>query len=232
MAAKVEWSYNPPVLLYYITNRQQLGDTPIQQRKHLLSRIESGARAGIDCIELCEEDLSARELELLAGDALKVVREHNSTAKFLIHSRTDVALATGADGVCLASKDISPADARAVAHSPSFLIAQSCHSIEDVRMAESQGADLALLSPILEKPGTHIAPLGIATLTAIAADYARPDNRVEAGNNRHHICLLAHGGVTAKNAGACIQAGAIGIAETWLFQNGDIGETAKQLRKL
>jgi len=52
------------------------GDEPTRRRA-LLAKIAEAARAGVDYIQLREKDLSTRELEMLAQEALTAVR--NST---------------------------------------------------------------------------------------------------------------------------------------------------------
>lgn len=229
---------NTAVLLYYITDRHQFPGTEAEQRRALLHRIGEAARAGIDYIQLREKDLSAGALEQIAREAVKIVRESLRSTRLLVNSRTDIALAAGADGVHLTSKDICASDARVIndlasRHSctsrRTFLVAGSCHSVEDVRMAESQGADFVVLAPIFDKPGTSVPPLGFASLTAAAG--SRPATpRVEAGENRARIPVFALGGVTLDNAHACVRAGAAGIAGIRIFQQGDVAETVRRLR--
>jgi len=62
------------MLLYYITDRRQLADTPGEQRARLLERIAEAAGAGVDLVQLREKDLSAREMELLASESMVKVR--------------------------------------------------------------------------------------------------------------------------------------------------------------
>ena len=106
-------------LLYYITERTAFpGDEPAR-RHHLLQKIAETARAGIDYIQLREKDLPTRDLESLAGEAVKIIaqlRTENRELRtsLLINSRTDIALAVGADGVHLRAEDISPQDIREV----------------------------------------------------------------------------------------------------------------------
>src|SRR5271154_1880793 len=110
------------VLLYYITDRAAFPGDEITRRRHLLDKISEAASAGVDYIQLREKDLSARELEALARQAVGGVREHSPSARLLINSRTDVALAAGADGVHLPVQNIGPCEVRRVlecaAHSP------------------------------------------------------------------------------------------------------------------
>lgn len=219
-------------LLYYITDRTALaGDEPTRHRR-LLDKISEAARAGVDYIQLREKDLPTRELEMLAREAVQAVREARKlapdprplTPALMINSRTDVALASGADGVHLRSDDVSPVDVRRIWHSsgpnPSVRVAisVSCHRPSEVEQAATAGADLALFAPVFRKkdaPGTE--PAGLDALRSAC---------------RHKIPVLALGGVTLENAAACLEAGAAGIAAIRLFQEHDIAQVVRRLRAL
>src|SRR5208283_3663455 len=93
-------------LLNYITDRSAfLGAEPARRRR-LLEKIAEAARAGVDYIQLREKNLPTRDLESLAREAVRAIKETGKLAAgnpqlataLLINSRTDVALATGADG--------------------------------------------------------------------------------------------------------------------------------------
>ena len=99
-------------LLYYITDRSQFRGDERARRRDLLAKVAEGARAGVDYIQLREKDLSTRELEMLAREVVAIVRENSSLTRLLINSRTDVALAAGADGVHLRADDVGPREAR------------------------------------------------------------------------------------------------------------------------
>jgi thiamine-phosphate pyrophosphorylase len=226
------------LLLYYITDRRQFPGDEQAQRRQLLLRITAAARLDIDYIQLREKDLSIRELELLTRDAVRCVRENFSKTKILINSRTDVALAVEADGVHLTTTDIAASEARALVGSShgtrhsAFVVAVSCATPTAVRLAESHGADFAVLAPIFEKQGTDCPLLGLDALRIAAGVDTPIDRRVEAGDNRNHMPVLALGGVSVENAAACVRAGAAGVAGIRLFQQGDIAETTSRLRHL
>ena len=224
--------------LYYITDRKAFpGDEPSRQRC-LLQKIAEATRAGIDYIQLREKDLPARELEQLAREAIRIVREVQSPfktrnleleTKLLINSRTDIALAVCADGVHLRSDDISPADVRAIQSAASrnwgeetrnLIVGVSCRSAEDVRRAAHEGATLAVLAPVFGKvtqgrDAPQIQPLGTDALKAAC---------------QSSLPVFALGGVTLANAQACLNAGAKGIAGIRLFQENNIEEVARELR--
>jgi len=212
-------------VLYYITDRSQFPGTEPVRRQQLLARIAEAARNRVDLIQLREKDLSARELETLARHALASIRENSpasedSPTRLLINSRIDVALAVDAAGVHLRSDDASVRDARhivgSIGRSKPFLIAVSCHTVEEVRRAAEDRADFVVLAPIFEKQSaTEVVPLGLKALGQVC---------------QIGISVLALGGVTLNNAAACIHAGAAGVAGIRLFQQGSIQTVVKELR--
>ena len=238
-------------LLYYITDRTAFAADETTRRRRLLEKISEAARAGIDYIQLREKDLPTRHLESLACEAIQAVREARKLTPalwplipaLLINSRTDVALAAGADGLHLRSDDISPDEVRAIwrkspvrgkdhvgtaalgyratrrdAASQPPLIGISCHSPEEVNTAEEDGATFAVFAPVFEKKDVPSAqPAGLSQLRA--ACQAR-------------IPVLALGGITLQNAEQCLEAGAAGFAAIRLFQENDVAKIADSLRQL
>lgn len=207
------------MLLYYITDRKQFAGDEVTRRQALLNKISEAARCGVDFIQLREKDLSVRELQKLAGDAVGIVRQANSTTRLLINSRVDLAIAAKADGVQLRSKDISPKEVRKVYQNgelPVPVVGVSCHTLDDVDQAEADGASFAVFSPVFEKPGVpEISPLGLKELSAAAS---------------RKIPVLALGGITFENALECLHADVAGIAGIRLFQDHDICDTVRELR--
>ena len=151
------------MVLYYITDRRQFPGSEDDRCRRLLEKIEEAAHCGIDFVQLREKDLPARQLELLAREAVRIVEKATRgrrRTRLLVNSRIDVALAAGADGVHLRSDDISPGEARAVwadapcaQARPAPIVAVSCHSPEAVRVAAANGANFAVFAPVFEKQG-------------------------------------------------------------------------------
>jgi thiamine-phosphate pyrophosphorylase len=210
------------LLLYYITDRTQFPGNEPARRARLLDKIEEAARATVDYIQLREKDLSARDLERLAHQAMQRISAVRSRSRLLVNSRTDVAIAAAADGVHLRADDISAADARVVLSKTGVtrpVVAVSCHSVEAVSQAEAHGADFVVFAPVFEKgkqPG-----VGLESLRAACHRSASAANPVP---------VLALGGVTLDNARACIDAGAAGIAAIRLFPEHDIAQVVARLR--
>lgn len=220
-------------LLYYITERTAFpGDEPAR-RHHLLQKIAETARAGIDYIQLREKDPPTRDLESLAGEAVKMIAQLKTENRelrtaLLINSRTDIALAVGADGVHLRAEDISPQDLRkgwqhlnvggagAPARANSSrdpLIAVSCHSPAEVTRAAANHATFAVFAPVFEKKDARPAGLNLLREACEA-----------------HIPVVALGGITLENAKSCLEAGAAGIAAIRLFQENNVAEVVQRLR--
>jgi len=218
-------------LLYYITDRTAFAADERTRRGRLLDKISEAARAEVDYIQLREKDLPIRDLESLAREAASIIaklKTENREIKtaLLINSRTDVALASGADGVHLRSDDISPQEVRAIwkascgagvssrANSPRDpLIGISCHSPAEVSKAAAESATFAVFAPVFEKK--EVQPAGLACLREAC---------------QTNIRVLALGGVTLANAYACLEAGAAGIAAIRLFQENNVTEIVNHLR--
>jgi len=214
------------LLVCYITDRKQLPGDETTRRRLLIAKIGEAARCGVDFIQLREKDLSGRELEALAHDAVNMVRENSKPAnrasiiRLLVNSRTDIALAVGADGVHLRSDDVTPSDVRIIwgqcGAGTRPTIGVSCHSAEDVQRAASDRPDFALFGPLFEKRDAQEMPTaGLENLRRAC---------------RENIPVLALGGITLENARACLDAGAAGVAGIRLFQENDISKVVELLR--
>lgn len=224
------------MLLYYITDRSQFGGDEVSRRKKLLEKIAEAATCRVDFIQLREKDLSTRDLELLAHDAMRLIREHSPQVEnndrratwLLINSRTDVAIGSGADGVHLRSEDVSPGIAREVwkqaqqASGAKAAISVACHTVAEVGVAAHTGANYALFGPVFEKRNAESGSAAIdATPTGLGL-------LREACNQK--IPVIALGGIAFESARSCIDAGATGIAGIRIFQKNPIERVLRQLR--
>jgi thiamine-phosphate pyrophosphorylase len=217
------------MLFYYITDRSQFSGGEGARRDRLLEKIEQAARCGIDFIQLREKDLPTRDLEQLTLEAVRLIHRNVATGagqtRLLINSRSDVALACGADGVHLPAGDLSPDQVRGLwsrsladGHSGPYrrpTVAASCHTLEEIAGAENQSADLAVFGPVWEKRGApEIAALGLPLLEQAC---------------RSTLPVFALGGVDCERARLCQEAGAAGIAAIRLFQENEIAEVVRTL---
>jgi thiamine-phosphate pyrophosphorylase len=197
-----------------ITDRRRLSaetQSEANLRRRLLDLVQDWTAGGVHFVQLREKDLSAPDLQSLAGElAGKIDR---SRSKLLVNLSTAesaaLAVAAGADGVHLAGKPV-PGAARRVrqifrAAGRDPIISLPCHGLDDIQVARKEQVDLILFSPIFEKlAAPEAAPLGLQALRLACA----------AAEN---IPVLALGGVTSFNAQDCLTAGAAGVAGIRLF---------------
>lgn len=222
------------MLLYYITDRTQFSGSEAERRERLITTAVAAAKGGVDFIQLREKDLTARELEALACDLTRALRNFHHS-RLLVNSRVDVAIASGAQGVHLPADDISASEARVIfskAGVNNAVIGCSCHDMAEIERAESHGADLAVFGPVFGKQSggrrssgkqsSALEAVGLAGLREIC-------NRPVAGAAR--MPVLALGGISVENAAACLACGAAGVAGIRLFQANDPGSVVMQLRK-
>jgi thiamine-phosphate pyrophosphorylase len=153
-------------------------------------------------VMLRDRQLSARE-RLSLGQRLRALTLHHGQ-RLAVNDRLDLAALLDADAVHLSESSVAARDARAFAHGRgcSFWISRAAHQPDDAAHAD---ADALVLSPIAEARKGRPA-LGVAGIEAARA--ARERRTSEQGR----CALYALGGIGARNAAACLQAGADGVA--------------------
>jgi thiamine-phosphate pyrophosphorylase len=154
----------------------------------------------VDWVQVRDKDLPARDLIAVVRIAMQRV------GKVLVNSRVDVALAARAAGVHLPAGSIAASEWRRITPA-GFLIGVSCHSLEDVVLAEREGADYVVFGPVfdpLSKP-PDLPARGVDELGRVSRAVRIP--------------VLALGGITWENAAECVAAGAAGVAGITLFRS-------------
>lgn len=183
----------------YITDRSKIG-----AGETLADTIVRSLAAGVNWIQIREKDLESRTLFGTVENA--VAHAAACGAKIIVNSRVDVALAAGAGGAHLPSGSPAPRIWEPIVPA-GFLLGVSCHTVDEVRAAEQEGASYVVFGPVfapLSKP-SDLAPRGLEQLACAAESVKIP--------------VLALGGITLANANACLESGAAGIAGISLFSS-------------
>jgi len=219
-ATGMPWPSQSRLLVCYVTDRRALGLDEPQAAARILQTIARAADAGADAVQLREKDLSGRSLLEWTESALALA----GNSKILVNDRLDTALAAGAAGVHLGGASLPVAEVvqfcRAGRAPAGFLIGRSCHAVEEALRAERDGADYVFFGPVFATPSKARfgPPQGVDALAAVC--------------HRVRIPVLAIGGITLENAGACRAAGAAGIAAIRLFQDSeDVAATVRSLKQ-
>jgi thiamine-phosphate pyrophosphorylase len=149
--------------------------------------------------------LPARVLYELTARAAVITR--GSETRLLVNDRSDIARTAGADGVHLTSQSL-PAEVVRKIYGPEFLIGASTHSLEEARAARAGGADFVVFGPVFETESKREfgAPQGLKRLEEVAHEL-------------RGFPVVAIGGITLENAGACFAAGASGVAAIRLLND-------------
>ena len=147
---------------------------------------------------LAAVDAGATVVQLrLKADTNEIVRRGVGFAElgvtFVVNDDVDAAIALGADGVHLGQSDAGWERAR----EHGLLLGRSVTALDQV---EGIDADYLGAGPVWETPSKEDAdpPLGLEGLRAVCRSTDLP--------------VIAIGGVDARNAAACIEVGAAGVA--------------------
>jgi len=177
--------------LYLVCDRHQIGVKTLSQFT------EAAAEGGVRAIQFREKDLSLAEQRHLLQQIMPVVRRHGM--RLLVNERVDLCQAVDADGVHLTSTGLPVPVARALL-AAGRLLSVSCHSVAEVKQAEANGADFAVLGPIYDTPSKRPfgPPLGLAVLRQARQAVSLP--------------LFAIGGIRSEHLTDLFAAGADGVA--------------------
>ncbi len=105
---------------------------------------ENAIRGGARIIQYREKQKNFPEKVAEALELRNLCR--TSGATFIINDDLELALAVGADGLHIGPHDLPPAEARK--RYPAGILGVSCGTVEEVRKAESAGADYIAASPV------------------------------------------------------------------------------------
>jgi thiamine-phosphate pyrophosphorylase len=211
-------------ILCYVTDRKGLiggASASATGVPELLGAIRRSIEAGVDWVQVREKDLDARELSALVRGAMEAASaaspgRREERVKIIVNDRLDVAVACGAAGVHL-GRESAPVEevvkfvrrwreAGRAGEARGFLVGVSCHSVEEARGAERDGADYLHFGPVFETPSkVKFGPAqGMQKLREVCEAVRIP--------------VIAVGGIDERNIEECLEAGAAGVAAIRMFQ--------------
>ena len=129
---------------------------------------------GADAVLLREKEMDSAKLLAFASR----LREETASfgAMLYIHTEIDIARAVDADGVHVSAGDIvNIPEVKSRLNNPEKTVSASCHSLEELRLAEECGADFVFLSPLFptaSHPG--VKHLGVDRFFEMAAQCRVP----------------------------------------------------------
>ena len=173
---------------------------PAGDVRHLVRQVEAAVEGGVTTVQLRGPAATSRQLVDTARRLVELLAPRG--VPLVVNDRLDVALAAGAGGVHLGQSDLHPLDARRLA-GPGMVIGWSVTEpgqVEEIGTWPPGTVDYIGAGPVHptgSKPDAA-APMGYAGLERVARTGAVP--------------VVAIGGIGVEHVGACLAAGAVGVA--------------------
>ncbi len=166
--------------------------------EQVLARCQQFLQAGVSLIQLRLKSLPLESRQSLAQQVLTICQQH--AVKVLLNSDLVLADFQG-DGVHLSSQALQACQQR-----PEGLVGASCHTLEELRLAEKLALDFAVLAPI-QPTTTHpdANPLGWQPMRALIEQVNLP--------------VYALGGLRLDDLDQALANGAHGLAGITTFLN-------------
>ena len=158
--------------------------------------VEDALRAGVQMVQLRDKETPSGLLIGLGMKLKKLCRRYR--AIFIVNDRIDLAKYLEADGVHLGQEDL-PIGFAGKLLGRGAIIGGSANSVESARKARRAGADYLGVGTIFSTETKKVEKVTGAELLREVRKAVK-------------VPLLAIGGVKPENCGACIQAGADGVA--------------------
>jgi thiamine-phosphate pyrophosphorylase len=177
-------------------------------------RVAELVAAGVNWLQLRAKTLSDREVVEIGARMRLLIR---SGTRFLVNGRSDIAVGVGAEGVHLPASGIPIPGVRTV--SSELIVGRSCHSLEDCRRAQDEGADYVILGPVF----TPRSKEKEATVPLPAVSEAA----------RLRIPVFALGGMSRDTAPQLSGTGVAGIAAITLYMDDSpVSEIVRMVHEL
>ncbi|GMQ87021.1 MAG: Nudix family hydrolase [Gammaproteobacteria bacterium] len=130
---------------------------PTPPAEGFVEHLQACLDKGIRLVQLRAKKLDKDDYCVLARRVIGLCHEYG--AKILLNTDAGLVQTLGADGVHLTSQRLQHTRERPLPQA--YLVAASCHTLEELRVAQQAGADFAMLSPVLPTAShPDASPLG------------------------------------------------------------------------
>ncbi len=173
--------------------------TPDDPDSKLLDLASACAQGGADCIQLRPKGLTDDRIFALSSSLSKICSENRIIS--IINDRTDIAIASNADGVHLGQTDLPINQARKLQPKP-MIFGQSTHSNDQLNAAIAQNADYIALGPIFPTQTKPQEP-------TVGLEYLTKSTKILENTGIAHLAI---GGITLENLDSILKTGIRTIA--------------------
>lgn len=160
-----------------------------------MKRFERLVRSGVSMVQIRAKELDREDLQALVAACADVAQ--HSGVRLLLNGPVNLAADQGLAGIHLTSKRLRAMSARPVPRH--MLLGASCHSPEELEMAEQVDADFACLSPV-------------GTVSAYSQGSALGFERFGQWARACTIPVYALGGMERQDLPRVLEAGGQGVA--------------------
>jgi 8-oxo-dGTP diphosphatase len=189
----------PIVRALQLPSKYLITPEPTLRADDFVEHLQACLDTGIRLVQLRAKNMGRDDYCVLARRAIVLCHEYG--AKILLNTDTDLVQSLGADGVHLTSQCMQCTQERPLPQG--YLVAASCHSLDEMRTAQQAGADFAMLSPVLPT-ATHpdASPLGWPAFSQSVNQVALPVYALGGMKASHFDTAIAHGaqGIAAIRA--------------------------------
>ncbi|GAB4358168.1 MAG: Nudix family hydrolase [Gammaproteobacteria bacterium] len=194
-----EWQLPPAdrpiVAAIRLPDRYLITPEPGNDWAHFLDNLSLSISRGVSLIQLRAHTLPELAYKKLAEEVLAICRERG--VQLLLNRGADLVGELGADGIHLSSDRLRQCPLRPL--NDQFWVAASCHDQVELKLAESIGADFAVLGPVrVTASHPESSPLGWKRFGDILESTSLP--------------VYALGGMSLQDIGRSQRLGGQGIA--------------------
>jgi len=186
---------NPIIKAVSLPDCYLITPEPGADHRRFLRALQQVLAGGISLMQLRAKSLSAADFSALVPAVQQLCRQFGT--RLLLNADPALVAGTDAHGVHLGSGRLRGLSVRPL--SDDRIVSASCHTLEDIRHAETLGLDFVVVSPV-QQTASHpeARPLGFAGLQQLTEQAALP--------------VYALGGMQLSDKDAAFRHGAQGIA--------------------